>query len=107
MSAIVIFITCPDKKKARAIAGALVKGGLAACVNIIDAVESIFWWEGTIERSKEALLIVKSKKIKLKKIIKRVKALHGYKVPEIIALEICGGYKPYLEWLDESIRKPH
>ena len=101
---IVIFITVPDKKEAKNIASRLVKNKLAACVNIVEKLESLFWWQGKVDQAKETLLIVKSKKEKLAKIIKVVKSLHSYEVPEIIALPIIGGYKPYLNWINDSLR---
>ena len=100
----VIFITCAHKKQARLIAQELIKHKLAACVNIVDNIESLFWWQGNIDRAKEVLLIVKSKKSKLAKIIQQVKSLHSYLTPEIIALPLIGGSKSYLEWIDESLR---
>ena len=101
---IVIFITVCDKKEAKLIAGRLVENKLVACVNIIDKIESLFWWKGKVDQAKEVLLIAKSKKEKLGKIIKLVKLSHSYEVPEIIALPIIGGYKPYLKWINDSIR---
>jgi len=101
---IVIFITCANKKEAGRIGTALVKNKLAACVNIVDKVESIFWWQGKIDRAREELLIIKSQKSKLTKIIKLVKSIHSYQVPEIIALPIIAGNKEYLKWINESTR---
>ena len=100
----VIFVTAPDKKQARQIANKLIKTKLAACVNIIPGVESLFSWKGKIDSAKELLLIIKSKESKLPKIIKTVKSLHSYEVPEIIALPIIAGNKEYLRWIDECIR---
>lgn len=102
---IIVFVTVSNKKEASRIARQLVKNRLAACVNIIEKIDSFFWWQGKVDRAKEALLIIKSKKEKLAKIIKVVKSLHGYEVPEIIALPIIGGEKNYLKWLDDSIRE--
>ena len=102
---IVIFITASHKKEASRIARRLVKDRLAACVNIIDKIDSIFLWEGSIEQSREALLIIKSRKAKLARIIKLVKSLHTYEVPEIIALPISSGEKKYLRWIDDSLRQ--
>lgn len=101
---IVIFITCPHKKEANKIAQKLVEKKLAACVNIVEKVESFFWWQGKVERANEALLIIKSKKEKLAKIIKAVKLMHSYAVPEVIALPISGGNKSYLRWVNESCK---
>ena len=101
---IVIFITCANKKEALRITHSLLKNRVAACVNILDKITSLFWWQGRIDSANEVLLIVKSKKEKLPKIIKLVKSLHSYKVPEIIALAIIAGNKDYLRWIDGSCR---
>jgi periplasmic divalent cation tolerance protein len=73
-------------------------------VNIVDKIESLFWWQAKVDKASEVLLIVKSRKDKLAKIIAAVKSAHSYDVPEIIALPIIGGYKPYLKWINESLR---
>ena len=103
---IVIFITAANKKQADNIGRALVKHKLAACVNIVRSIESVFWWQGKLDKAKESLLIIKSRKEKLSKIIKLVKSLHSYSVPEIIALPIISGNKDYLKWIDDSIGHP-
>lgn len=100
---IVIFITTSSKKEARHIAEKLIESKLAACVNIVDKIESVFWWQAKVDKSKEALLIVKTRKSLLSKLIKKVKSWHSYTVPEIIALPIMAGNKKYLEWIDESL----
>lgn len=105
MNPILIFITCANNKEAKLISRKLVKNRLAACVNIVDKIESVFRWQGKIDRAKEALLIIKSEKAKLRAIIKLVRAMHSYQVPEIIAIPIAGGYKPYLRWINDSIRQ--
>jgi len=101
---IAVFVTASSKLEAARIARKLVENKAAACVNIIDKIESLFWWKGKVDCSKEALLIIKSKKEKLPRIIKIVKSAHSYQVPEIIAFPIIGGDKNYLKWIDESIR---
>lgn len=100
---IVIFVTAASKKEAECIAQALIKERLAACVNILGGVKSLFRWQGKIDSSNEALLLIKSRKSRLAKIIKLVKSLHSYEVPEIIALPVIAGDKNYLRWLDESV----
>ena len=102
---IVIFTTCANKKEARRIAEGLIERKFAACVNIMDRLESFFWWQGKVDKAEEALLIIKSKKKNFAKIAKLIKSMHSYDVPEIIALPIISGWGPYLEWLDESVRK--
>jgi periplasmic divalent cation tolerance protein len=100
---IIIFVTASNKKEAEHIAQELIRKKLAACVNIINKIESIFRWQGKIETAKEALLVIKSKKGKLPKIIQLIRLVHSYQVPEIIALPIIDGDKPYLRWIDECI----
>ncbi len=101
---IIILITAKDKSEADKIAKILIKNKLAACVNILTGIKSLFWWQGKIDQAKETLLIVKSKKEKFNRIVKLVKSVHSYEVPEIIAIPIVSGFKPYLNWIDESIR---
>ena len=103
---IVILITCASKEEAAKIAQGLIAKKLAACANQVDKVNSLFWWQGKVDSAQESLLIIKSQKALLKKIIKQVKSLHSYKVPEIIALPIIGGNIDYLDWIDESVRQP-
>jgi len=99
----VILVTAPNKKEAKNIATALVESRLAACVNIVAAVESVFRWQGKVDRAAEILLIIKSQRKKLPRIIRMIKSLHSYKVPEIIALPIIAGEKNYLKWIDECL----
>lgn len=100
----VIFITTANKKEAGRIARHLIKNRLAACVNIVDNIKSIFWWKGKIDKAKEVLLIIKTKKRLIDKLIKKVKSLHSYEVPEIIVLPIIAGNKKYLDWINGSTR---
>jgi periplasmic divalent cation tolerance protein len=100
---IVIFVTAADVREAQKIADKLIRARLVACANIVDNVRSVFWWKGKPDAAAEALLIMKSKKSRLAKIIKAVKSSHSYEVPEIIALPIISGDKKYLRWLDESL----
>ena len=102
---IIIFVTASNRKEANKIAQRLLKNKLAACVNILDKIKSIFWWQGKIDQADEVLLIIKSNRKKLPKIIKLIKSIHSYEVPEIIAVPIYDGYKPYLKWIDESLRQ--
>ncbi|MCM8783143.1 MAG: divalent-cation tolerance protein CutA [Candidatus Omnitrophica bacterium] len=99
----IILISCANKKEAKRIAIHLVEERLAACVNILDKVESFFWWQGKLDYAKECFLMVKSKKENFSRIIKEIKKLHSYQVPEIIALRITQIEKRYQRWLDESI----
>jgi len=96
----VVFITCASKEEARDIADELVATRLAACVNIVDQVHSIFHWQETIENAEESLLVVKTKTALLAKLTSMVKRFHSYDLPEIIALPIVGGSQDYLNWID-------
>ena len=100
----IIFITAPEKNEAELIAQALLQEKLAACVNLIENIHSFFWWQGKIDNAKEVLLVVKTKKSLVSKLIKKVQVIHSYEVPEIIALPIISGNKKYLNWIDDSTR---
>jgi periplasmic divalent cation tolerance protein len=100
---ITVLVTCPVDK-APDLAGELVKARLAACVNIINGVRSIYTWKGELCDDAEALLVVKSRAELFKALRARVVELHPYDVPEVIALPIAAGHAPYLDWLEESTR---
>lgn len=99
---VVFFVTASSRQEAEKISLGLLEAKLAACVNIIKDVHSFFWWKGKIDRAKEALLVVKTRKALAAKLIKKVRTLHSYDVPEIIALPIIDGNKEYLDWLNDS-----
>ena len=101
MENIVVFITAPDEEMAARIAKALVGETLAACVNIVRGVRSIYSWQGNIEDEAEVLLIAKTKKSLFEKLSRRVKELHSYQTPEIIALPITAGLPEYIDWLND------
>jgi periplasmic divalent cation tolerance protein len=100
---ILILITAPNAKDAGSIAEALVSEQLAACVNIIPAIESVYRWEGKVSRDNEALLIVKTTNDCYPAIEPRVKELHSYTTPEVISLKIERGSAEYLKWLRDSV----
>jgi len=100
----VTFVTCKDRAQARRIATALVRERLAACVNILPGVTSIYVWKGKVEEGAETLLIVKSRGALSKRLASRVRALHSYAVPEVITLPIASGNPDYLRWIRESTR---
>lgn len=100
----VLLVTVPDAASGVAIADALVAERLAACVNRVDGIHSTYRWEGKIERGPESLLIIKMRASRVADVIARVRALHPYTVPEIIALPIEDGNPTYLEWLGAETR---
>lgn len=100
----IVFCTVPSKKTADLIAKAVLNDRLAACVNCISGVESSYWWKGRIERSKEMLLIMKTKKEAVESLEKCIKEKHPYEVPEIICVDIKEGHREYLEWIGTSVK---
>ena len=99
---LVVYITASGEN-ARDLASALVREKLAACVNRIPGVESTYTWEGRVERDTEDLLIVKTRTDLFDRLKQRVQELHGYDVPEIIAVPIAAGSESYLEWMTASL----
>jgi len=99
---IIVLITAPNEEEASRISHALVGEKLAACVNIMPAVRSIYRWEGRIEDEKEVLLIIKTKRVLFERLQKRVKELHSYSVPEIVALPLVEGDEAYMNWLGQE-----
>jgi len=101
---IVVFVTCGSEEEALKIARALVEERLAACANMVSPLRSIYRWEGKIWDEKEWLLVIKTQQSRFKDLAKRVKALHSYSVPEIIALPITEGSPAYLNWIEENTK---
>ena len=101
---ILVLITASSLQEGEKIGSELVKDGLAACCNIIPEIKSIFRWKGEICKEKEVLLLAKSKASLFKKLEQRVKKLHSYDVPEIIAFHIEAGLQDYFHWMDETLK---
>lgn len=99
--AIVVYVTAPNEDEAVKIADALVSGKLAGCVNIVKGLRSIYSWQGKIEDEPEALMIIKTSSHLFEALQKKVKELHTYTVPEIIALPVIAGSEDYLGWLKD------
>jgi periplasmic divalent cation tolerance protein len=100
---LVVLMTAGSQEEAERIARALVVEMLAACVNVIPGVTSIYHWQGEIQQDQEWLLVAKSRREVLDHLVRRVQALHSYDLPEIIALPLVGGSEAYLRWLDEQV----
>ena len=101
--AIVVFMTAANAEEAGRMAERLVEARLAACVQILPQMESIYRWQGKIERQKEVLLIAKTVTSKFAELETEVRALHSYKTPEIVAFPLTAGSEPYLQWLSASV----
>lgn len=97
--------TAGSSKEANKIARMLVEERLAACVTLISGADSYFFWEGRIVREKETVILVKTVKSNANKIIKKVKEIHSYQVPEILFFRAAGGEKRYLTWVERSAGK--
>jgi len=99
---IVVFVTSPGEEEASSLARALVEAKLAACVNMVSNVRSIYSWQGKIEDDRELLMIIKTQRHLFDRLTTKVREIHSYDVPEIIALPIVEGSPDYLRWLQES-----
>ena len=100
--ALVVYVTVPNPDEAKRIAHVLIGERLAACVNIVCGIQSVYRWEGKIASDEELLLIIKTTRDQYSSLEKRVKDLHSYSTPEVIALPIEEGSAEYLRWLHES-----
>ena len=102
---LLVSITTSSLEEAERIAEALVQERLAACVNIVPAITSIYRWQEEVHRDSEVLLIAKSRPELFEPLAARVRELHSYEVPEIIAVPIVAGSKAYLSWIDEAVKR--
>ena len=99
---IIVLNTCNSAEVASLIAESLVAKKLAACVNIVNGVESVYQWQGKIEHDKEILLIIKTRKALFSQVQNAIQELHNYELPEIIAVPIDTGEKNYLNWIKSA-----
>jgi periplasmic divalent cation tolerance protein len=100
----VVLTTCGSVEEARQIAQALVERRLAACVNIVPQVESLYRWKGEVETSSECLLVIKTAEAAFERLRSALSELHSYEVPECIELAITDGSAAYLNWIGEAVR---
>ena len=98
-----IMVTASSREEAEKIATTLLERKLIACANILGPVSSRFWWQGKIDSAEEYMIFMKTKRELFEQVADNVKQLHSYEVPEIIALPIVEGAKPYLEWINSSL----
>jgi periplasmic divalent cation tolerance protein len=95
----VVLVTAPDIDVATRIAGALVEERLAACVNLVPGVRSIYRWNGRVENDSEVLMIIKTRADRSVELTERVRALHPYDTPEVVLIPVAGGSRDYLDWV--------
>lgn len=100
---LIVLSTVKNRAEAKKISEALVSEKLAACVNKLPSVSSVYRWRGKVERSSEVMLIIKTSSKNLDKLMARIKELHSYEVPEILALKVYRSLPQYLRWIDESL----
>lgn len=104
---IVVFSTCSGEEEAVRVARALVEAQLAACVNIVPQIRSIYRWKGAIEEDTEWLLVIKTKRDLFSALTAKLRTVHSYEVPEAIAVPVVDGLPDYLAWIDrESLQSP-
>ena len=99
-----IYITAKDKAEARKIGSELVESKLAACVNIIDNMNSMYVWQGKIQDDKEVILIAKTTEARVPLLIEKVKTLHSYDCPCIVSIPISGGNREFLDWIANEVK---
>ncbi|MSR20799.1 MAG: divalent-cation tolerance protein CutA [Gemmatimonadetes bacterium] len=100
---VAVLTTAPNEEVAERIAETLVEERLAACANVVPGVRSIFRWKGSIAHESEVLVILKTTTESVGALSRRVVELHPYEVPEVIALDVCAGHEPYLDWVRAEI----
>src|SRR4051812_42501056 len=103
--ALLVFVTAPSRKEAESLARVLVREKLAACVSIVPKIYSSYWWQGKIEKSAESLLIIKTLSGKFPALSRRIRSVHSYAVPEILAMPVVKGNAEYLHWMKKSLRQ--
>ena len=105
VNALICFCTCPDADTAERLAEALVEERLAACVNILPGLRSVYRWQAEVERADETLLLIKTVRERFDALSARIKALHPHELPEVLAVEAAAGLPAYLRWVADETRR--
>jgi len=98
-----VYITAGSKEEAAKIGGELIQSGLAACVNIIDHMNSIYMWEGKLQQDSEVVMIAKTMEQCVPALIDKVKSIHSYDCPCVVCLPVTQGHQPFLDWIAQSV----
>jgi periplasmic divalent cation tolerance protein len=106
LNAVVVLTTWPEDIDPGPIAEALVERRLAACVNVLPAMDSVYRWQGAVERGRERQLVVKTTQARIPDLLAGIKSLHPYEVPEVLVLPVAGGGEAYLAWIRASVAPP-
>ena len=101
-----VLSTCPDAATAERIARALVEESLAACVNVVPGVRSIYLWNGAVQDTQEFLMIAKTTATRVEELRARLVDMHPYEVPEVVAVRLADGHDAYLRWIAAATRTP-
>jgi len=104
MHALFVYITASGREEAERIGAALVEARLAACANVIAPMHSLYWWQGAIEKDAEAVLVAKSASDRFDALVEKVKELHSYDCPCVVAMPIVAGHADYLAWIEAETR---
>lgn len=104
MQPVFLYITAASTEEAATLARTLVEERLAACVNILGAIASFYWWEGAVQQGAETALIAKTRDDLIDAVTERIKSLHGYTCPCVVALPVAGGNEDFLAWIGEETK---
>jgi periplasmic divalent cation tolerance protein len=105
-SIIVVLVTCPNRAAAERLARSVVEEGLAACVNVVPGLTSVYRWQGEVCQDREVLLILKTRRAVFSALARRIKSLHPYTVPEVIGIPVTMGAADYVAWVESSVTLP-
>lgn len=103
---LVVLTNCGSAEEADRVARALVEAGLAACVNILPGVRSVYRWRGAVEEAQEWTLLIKTTRRLSDRVAALIERLHSYDLPEVVALPVVAGLEPYLDWIDAETAAP-
>jgi len=106
MSAVMVYITAGNREEAEKVGKALIEAKLAACVNIIDNMQSMFWWKGQVEKDSETVLLVKTRVGLVGRLNDKVAAVHSYDTPCVVAVPIIDGNPEFLQWIRDETEQP-
>jgi len=104
MSAVMVYITAGDKQEAEKVGKALVESKTAACVNIVEGMQSMFWWNGGVEKDNEVVVVAKTKVGLVSELTEAVKSVHSYDCPCVVAIPVIDGNPEFLQWIQEETK---
>jgi periplasmic divalent cation tolerance protein len=99
-----VYVTASSKEEAACVGREIVEQRLAACANVLDGMQSIYWWDGAVQEANEAVLILKTKESTLQELMETIRRLHSYECPCIVAIPISAGNPDYLQWIENETR---